>query len=145
MFHYYKFINSKISNPCIAGVFDEEQFNGNNMNMQSEEKKTCQDSSENKLHAENLLTKWIKKTTLEGGESLLQLHLSEDETHLLGTTALGFCIWSVSAFFVDNSRTEGKRIDLKLPTGVRNISVKLLHSNSIILSKDGEYAVAGVR
>lgn len=89
---------------------------------------------------------WVKQNTVEGGESLLQLHLSEDETHLLGTTALGFCIWNVSVFSVDNCRTaEGKRVDLKLPTGVRNISVKLLHSNSVILSKGGEFAVAGVR
>ena len=88
---------------------------------------------------------WVKQNTVEGGESLLQLNLSEDETHLLGTTALGFCIWNVSVFFDDNCRTEGKRTDLKLPTGVRNISVKLLHSNSVILSKGGEFAVAGVR
>ena len=132
-------VNYKNFKPFTAGVLDD-QFNLSNMNMQSEQKMT----HENSL-GDNLPTKWIKKNSLEGGEALLQLHLSEDETHLLGTTALGFCIWKVSAFFIDNSRTDGKRVDLKLPTGVRNISVKLLHSNSIILSKDGEYAVAGVR
>lgn len=90
---------------------------------------------------------WVKTSTLEGGEALLQLSLSENENHLLGTSALGFCVWNVKDFETQTPR-EGnttKRIDLKLPTGVRNISVRLLHSNSVILSKNDEFAVAGVR
>ncbi len=74
---------------------------------------------------------------------LLQLSLSETENHVLGTTALGFCIWNAADF--ENKTPSAKRIDLKLPTGVRNISVSLLQSNSIILSKNDEFAVAGVR
>lgn len=62
---------------------------------------------------------------------------------MLGTTALGFCIWNAADF--EKQTANAKRIDLKLPTGVRNISVSLLQSNSIILSKNDEFAVAGVR
>lgn len=32
-----------------------------------------------------------------------------------------------------------------LPEGIRNISTKLLESNSCVLSKDAVYAIAGVR
>ena len=80
---------------------------------------------------------------MDGEEALLQLSLSETENHILGTTALGFCVWAAADF--EAKGHAGKRIDLKLPTGVRNISVRLLQSNSIILSKNDEYAVAGVR
>lgn len=83
---------------------------------------------------------WVKIGSLPIGESLLQLSLSENENFLLGTTALGFCIWNVSGNADGQQRT-----DLKLPTGVRNISVRLLHSNSVMLSKGEEFAVAGVR
>lgn len=78
-----------------------------------------------------------------GGEAPLQLSLSENENNLLGTTALGFCIWDVTN--IEDTKEVKKRVDLKLPTGVRNISVRLLHSNSVMLSKGEEYAVAGVR
>ena len=87
---------------------------------------------------------WHKDRTLDGEDSLLQLSLSETEHHLLGTTALGFCVWNVAD--LDNRKEKaGQRVDLRLPTGVRNISVRLLQSNSIILSKHDEFAVAGVR
>ncbi|XP_046458040.1 NACHT and WD repeat domain-containing protein 2-like isoform X2 [Daphnia pulex] len=86
---------------------------------------------------------WCKGNILDGDDLLLQLSLSETENHVLGTTALGFCIWNAADF--ENKTPSAKRIDLKLPTGVRNISVSLLQSNSIILSKNDEFAVAGVR
>ena len=85
---------------------------------------------------------WIKCCDLTGSGPLLQLKLSETEHHLLGTTALGFCVWKVDGLKDWVSPT---RLDLKLPPGVRNISVKLLYSNSVILSKDDEFALAGVR
>lgn len=86
---------------------------------------------------------WTKGNVLDGDDFLLQLSLSETENHVLGTTALGFCIWNAADF--EKQTPNAKRIDLKLPTGVRNISVSLLQSNSIILSKNDEFAVAGVR
>ena len=40
----------------------------------------------------------------------------------------------------------GKMVTLLLPdNGIRNISTKLLESNSCVLSKDSTYAIAGVR
>lgn len=81
---------------------------------------------------------WVKVGSFAASEPLLQLSLSENENFLLGTSALGFCVWNVSS-------GGQERTDLKLPTGVRNISVRLLHSNSVMLSKGEEFAVAGVR
>lgn len=86
---------------------------------------------------------WVKMKVLDGEDALLQLSLSETENHVLGTTALGFCVWNALDF--DSKAHSPPRIDLRLPTGVRNISVRLLQSNSIILSKHDEFAVAGVR
>jgi len=90
---------------------------------------------------------WVERCRLSGMENLLQLQLSETENDLLGTSALGFCIWNVKDLLMtsDANKKEKLKTDLKLPSGVRNISVKLLQSNSIILSKGNEYAVAGVR
>ena len=88
---------------------------------------------------------WKKCCDLTGEELLLQLRLSETENHLLGTTALGFCVWKVADLREQLDGESRQRIDLKLPPGVRNISVKLLHSNGVILSKEDEYALAGVR
>nr|CAH0110233.1 unnamed protein product [Daphnia galeata] len=93
--------------------------------------RNCHDASNNELESGQV--EWCKGNILDGDDFLLQLSLSETENHVLGTTALGFC-------------TPGaKRIDLKFPTGFRNISVRLLQSNSIILSKNDDFAVAGVR
>lgn len=86
---------------------------------------------------------WETCGVLPGDESLLQLCLSENENHLLGTAALGFCVWKVADFA--DPHAKAKRVDLKLPPGVRNISVRLLQSNSVIMSKSDEFAVAGVR
>lgn len=86
---------------------------------------------------------WNEIKVLDGDDALLQLSLSETENHVLGTTALGFCVWNATEF--ENKKNNAPRIDLKLPTGVRNISVRVLQSNSIILSKNDEFAVAGVR
>ena len=90
---------------------------------------------------------WIELCCLSGVDNLLKLQLSETEDHLLGTSALGFCIWNVEGLQHANGVIKKKthRTDLKLPSGVRNISVKLLQSNNVILSKGNEYAVAGVR
>ena len=89
---------------------------------------------------------WLRIGTLPGEDALLQLRLSELEDYLLGTTALGFCVWHIADVIKDAaSKIQVTRIDLKLPPSVRNISVRLLHSNSIILSKENEFALAGVR
>lgn len=96
-----------------------------------------------RLSASN--TQWKKCCDLTGEEPLLQLRMSETENHLLGTTALGFCLWPVSDLSTSLDGENRKRVDFKLPPGVRNISVRLLHSNTMVLSKEDEYALAGVR
>ncbi|XP_076047272.1 NACHT and WD repeat domain-containing protein 2 [Oratosquilla oratoria] len=67
---------------------------------------------------------------------LLQLYLTHDELHLIATFMLGFHVWEVET---------GTGWHLRLPHGIRNISTKLLESNSCVLSKGYDYAVAGVR
>jgi hypothetical protein len=114
----------------------EDQSAGNNRKGRN-----CNDVPNNELDSGQV--EWCKGNILDGDDFLLQLSLSETENHVLGTTALGFCVWNAADF--ENKTESAKRIDLKLPTGVRNISVRLLQSNSIILSKNDEFAVAGVR
>ena len=101
----------------------------------------------NKDFSEAGAVEWVERCSVSGADNLLQLQLSETEDDLLGTSALGFCIWNVEGLLKSNVdiKKEKHRIDLKLPSGVRNISVKLLQSNNVILSKGNEYAVAGVR
>lgn len=69
-------------------------------------------------------------------EVVLQLKLDKNDATLFATTSNGFVIWDL--------KTNNVMI-LKLPYGTRNISTKLLQSNSIMLSAHGNYAIAGVR
>lgn len=90
--------------------------------------------------------KWNFVRTLDryGGddkEMLLQLKLDQNDRMLLGTTGRGFVIWD---FDVENSIGSGA-IYLSLPHGVRNITTKMMTSNSIMVSSKMDYAVAGVR
>lgn len=74
-------------------------------------------------------------------EMLLQLKLDQNDRMLLGTTGRGFVIWD---FDTENSIGTGA-IYLSLPHGVRNITTKMMTSNSIMVSSKMDYAVAGVR
>lgn len=71
-------------------------------------------------------------------EPLLQLKLDQNERMLLGTAGKGFIVWN---FGVDDSGA----IYLALPHGVRNISTRMMSSNSIMISSKFDYAIAGVR
>lgn len=74
-------------------------------------------------------------------ESLLQLKLDQNDRMLLGTTGKGFVIWD---FGEENPIGIGG-IYLPLPHGIRNITTKMMTSNSIMVSSKFDYAVAGVR
>ncbi|XP_020292680.1 NACHT and WD repeat domain-containing protein 2 isoform X2 [Pseudomyrmex gracilis] len=70
-------------------------------------------------------------------EYLLQLKLDREEEMLLATTGNGFIVW----FLESKSNAHV----LMLPNGVRNISTRMMCSNSIMVSGTKNYAVAGVR
>jgi WD40 repeat protein len=76
-------------------------------------------------------------------EMLLQLKFDQiNDRWLMGTSGNGFVLWD---FDVENPIHPGEAIYLALPHGVRNISTKLMQSNSIMISSKIDYAVAGVR
>lgn len=79
-------------------------------------------------------------------------------TFLVASTNNGFVVWDLGSEKSDGSCVEENSaigstyskisenaIQLKLPHGVRNITMKMLQSNSIMLSAHKDYAVAGVR
>ncbi|XP_066597814.1 NACHT and WD repeat domain-containing protein 2 isoform X2 [Prorops nasuta] len=70
-------------------------------------------------------------------EHILQLKLDREEDYLLATTGNGFIVW-----FLEN---KSDAHFLMLPNGVRNISTRMMCSNSIMVSGNKNYAVAGVR
>ncbi|KAF2357627.1 WD40-repeat-containing domain [Trinorchestia longiramus] len=80
---------------------------------------------------------WEASLTLANSTPLLQLLLDFDNENLIGTCMMGFKVWQV----VDDKKTW----NLLLPHGIRNISTQPLTSNSCIISKGHDYAVAGVR
>lgn len=90
---------------------------------------------------------WIKledlpRSPTDESEVVLQLRLDKDEKVLLGTTSNGFVLWD---FNEPGKRIDDDAIVLQLPYGIRNISTKMLQSNSISLSSHKNYAIAGVR
>nr|CAI5835187.1 unnamed protein product [Callosobruchus analis] len=74
-------------------------------------------------------------------EMMLQLKLDKDDKYLFGTTSNGFVIWDLD----EENKTYEEAIVLTLPYGTRNITTKMLQSNSIVLSAHKNYAIAGVR
>jgi len=70
-------------------------------------------------------------------EYLLQLKLDREEEMLLATTGNGFIVWFLE------SKSDAHV--LMLPNGVRNISTRMMFSNSVMVSNTKNYAVAGVR
>ncbi|CAH1380087.1 unnamed protein product [Tenebrio molitor] len=78
----------------------------------------------------------------DDSEVMLQLILDKHDKVLYGsTTSNGFVIWD----FNDEDNISREAIVLKLPYGTRNITTKMLQSNSIMLSGRKNYAIAGVR
>ena len=73
----------------------------------------------------------------DSNENILQLKLNNEENILLCTTGNGFVVWFLTTNVV--------AMVLMLPNGVRNISTKIMCSNSIMISGTKNYAVAGVR
>lgn len=74
-------------------------------------------------------------------EALLQLKLDREDRMLMGTSGKGFIVWD----FNEENRLAYGAIYLPLPHGVRNISTKMMSSNSMMISLNLDYAVAGVR
>lgn len=74
-------------------------------------------------------------------EALLQLKLDQNDRFLIGTAGKGFIVWD----FNEESRVGDGAIYLPLPHGVRNISTKMMTSNSMMISSKLDYSVAGVR
>lgn len=76
-------------------------------------------------------------------EMLLQLRLDQQDRMLLGTAGKGFVVWD---FGDENGhRLSDLSMYLALPHGVRNITTKIMQSNSVMISSKMDYAVAGVR
>lgn len=75
-------------------------------------------------------------------EMILQLKLDQEDRFLMATTGNGFVIWDFDA---ENPIKVDEAIYLPLPHGVRNISTKMMQSNSIMISSKMDYAIAGVR
>lgn len=65
--------------------------------------------------------------------------MGKQDTLLLGTTRKGFVIWDL------NNQIGEPVMYLPLPHGVRNITTKMMTSNSIMVGATLSYAVAGVR
>lgn len=87
-------------------------------------------------------TFWEKKEDIpraynDDVEYILQLKLDKEEECLLATTGNGFVVWFLE------SKSDAHV--LVLPNGVRNISTRMMYSNSIMISGTKNYAVAGVR
>ncbi|XP_059619516.1 NACHT and WD repeat domain-containing protein 2 [Phlebotomus argentipes] len=74
-------------------------------------------------------------------EMLLQLKLDQHDRMLLGTAGKGFVIWDLDP---DNPISTDV-LYLALPHGVRNITTRMMQSNSVMVSSQLNYAVAGVR
>lgn len=74
-------------------------------------------------------------------EAILQLKLDQYDRTLIGTAGKGFILWD----FNEENRIGEGAIYLPLPHGVRNISTKMMTSNSMMISSKLDYSVAGVR
>ena len=73
---------------------------------------------------------------------LAQLSLSTAEDYIIGTFVNGFLVWKQ---WNGKDTKAPKAVTLKLPSGIRNIPIKMNKSNSCVLSARSTYAIAGVR
>lgn len=93
--------------------------------------------------AEWIVTEDLPRYENDEREMLLQLKFDQmNDRWLMGTAGNGFVLWDFSS---ENPIHPNEAIYLPLPHGVRNISTKLMQSNSIMISSKVDYAVAGVR
>lgn len=70
----------------------------------------------------------------------LYIHFKQTLKYI-GTTSNGFVIWDLQ----DEDKIDESAIELTLPYGTRNITTKMLQSNSVTLSAHKNFAIAGVR
>lgn len=88
----------------------------------------------------------LPRSETDDVEAMLQLKLDKDDSLLFGTTSNGFVLWDLG---VEEEEGREKIADgavvLRLPYGTRNITTKMLQSNSITVSAHRNYAIAGVR
>lgn len=82
----------------------------------------------------------LPRSETDDTEVMLQLKLDKHDKILFGTTSNGFVLWDFNEEPISR-----QAIVLKLPYGTRNISTKMLQSNSIMVSDRKNYAIAGVR
>ncbi|GAB0097357.1 NACHT domain-containing protein [Sergentomyia squamirostris] len=87
------------------------------------------------------LEKTLPRYENDEKEMLLQLKLDQHDRMLLGTAGKGFVIWDLDP---DNPISTDV-LYLPLPHGVRNITTRMMQSNSVMVSSQLNYAVAGVR
>ena len=73
---------------------------------------------------------------------LIQLSISSAEDYVIGTFVNGFLVWKVCN---DKDTKPANAVTLNLPSGVRNIPIKMNKSNACVLSARSTYAIAGIR
>ena len=81
-------------------------------------------------------SEWKYDRTLgDNFDTIFTLTLSPDEQYLVGTTALGYKLWDLNT---------DQKLELKLPTGLRNIPNKNPLVSGIVFTKNTEHAVGAV-
>ena len=78
----------------------------------------------------------LEKVVCKCDEIIFYLVASTDHQYLAAATVYGFKIWDTQT---------GKRIDLKLAEGVRNIPNRKRHSDLMVFTRDSRYLVTAVR
>ncbi|XP_055685545.1 NACHT and WD repeat domain-containing protein 2 [Lutzomyia longipalpis] len=106
----------------------------------------CSNDNNYQVTAYRLQDEWQEEISLaryenDEKEMLLQLKLDQHDRMLLGTAGKGFVIWDLDP---DNPISPDA-LYLALPHGVRNITTRMMQSNSVMVSSQLNYAVAGVR
>merc|ERR1719206_1663443 len=80
---------------------------------------------------------WVKEREFEENlEPILMLELSKNEKWCYAAIQKGFKLWSID---------DDRFVELKLPSGVRNICKNFNQSNNLVLSKGDLLAVSGIR
>ena len=88
-------------------------------------------------------SRWVFDRSLGTNHNkLFAMTLSDNESYLLSTLALGYKLWHVSEESADGSCP---LTELKLPTGVRNIPGKNQLRCLAALTRDDEYVIGAVR
>ena len=88
-------------------------------------------------------SKWTFDRSLGTNHNkLFAMTLSDDETYLLSTLALGYKLWHVSETDADGG---SPMTELKLPPGVRNIPGKNQLRCLAAFTRDNEYVIGAVR